>query len=209
MKKLMVLFATVLVLVSCQSDKNIDDKSDQKQNETGEEQLDELLNLDKGESLFATLHTNMGEIKLRLYANDVPKTVKNFVGLGLKNYYDGVTFHRVIDDFMIQGGDPTGTGRGGESYYGGKFEDELKMHLKHDEAGVLSMANAGPNTNGSQFFITLKATPWLDGKHTVFGKVVSGMEVVRAIGNVQTNPQTSKPLSDVIIEDVTFDKTGK
>jgi cyclophilin family peptidyl-prolyl cis-trans isomerase len=109
---------------------------------------------------------------------------------------------------MIQGGDPTGTGRGGQSLWGGKFEDEFVPELKHDSEGILSMANAGPNTNGSQFFITLKATPWLDGRHTVFGKVIKGMDVVKAIGKVQTNQQ-DRPLKDVVMEKVTIEKRPK
>ena len=119
-----------------------------------------------------------GNIELELYADKAPKTVYNFVTLAKRGYYNGIVFHRVIDNFMIQGGDPTGTGRGGPGY---KFEDEFDPSLKHDGPGVLSMANAGPNTNGSQFFITHVATPWLDGKHTVFGKVLSGQDVVDAV----------------------------
>lgn len=127
------------------------------------------------------IHTEKGDIQLELYPDKTPKTVQNFATLAKRGYYNGLTFHRVIDNFMIQGGDPTGTGAGGESIYGAKFEDEIVADLKHDGPGVLSMANAGPNTNGSQFFITRVATPWLDGKHTVFGKVIKGMEVVNSI----------------------------
>eukprot|EP01039_Chlorochromonas_danica_P008253 gene8253-9102_t len=111
-------------------------------------------------------------------------------------YYDGTIFHRVIADFMIQGGDPTGTGRGGESVFGGKFEDELTPELRHTGAGVLSMANSGPNTNGSQFFITLAPTPWLDGKHTIFGRVSGGMKTVRTIGCIPTSQQ-DRPVTDI------------
>lgn len=156
----------------------------------------------------AIIQTNMGTIELELFADKTPKTVENFVGLAKKGYYNGVIFHRVIDKFMIQGGDPTGTGRGGESLWGGKFEDEIVPELKHDSEGILSMANAGPNTNGSQFFITLVPTPWLDGKHTVFGKVIKGMDVVRAIGKVQTN-QMDRPLKDVVMEKVTIEYRDK
>ncbi|MCX7612075.1 MAG: peptidylprolyl isomerase [Ignavibacterium sp.] len=156
----------------------------------------------------AIIQTNMGIIELELFADKTPKTVENFVGLAKKGYYNGVIFHRVIDKFMIQGGDPTGTGRGGESLWGGKFEDEIVPELKHDSEGILSMANAGPNTNGSQFFITLVPTPWLDGKHTVFGKVIKGMDVVRAIGKVQTN-QMDRPLKDVVMEKVTIEYRDK
>lgn len=156
----------------------------------------------------AIIQTNMGSIELELFADKTPKTVENFVGLANKGYYNGVIFHRVIDNFMIQGGDPTGTGRGGQSFWGGKFEDEFVPELKHDSEGILSMANAGPNTNGSQFFITLVPTPWLDGRHTVFGKVIKGMDVVKAIGKVPRNQQ-DRPLKDVVMEKVTIEKRPK
>jgi peptidyl-prolyl cis-trans isomerase-like 1 len=144
------------------------------------------------------LETTMGTITLELYWNHAPKSCKNFVELTRKGYYDNTIFHRVIRDFMIQGGDPTGTGKGGESIYGKYFEDEITRELKHTGAGILSMANAGKNTNGSQFFITLAPCPWLDGKHTIFGRVMHGMQVVKRIGNVQTNPG-DKPLEDIKI----------
>ncbi|KAJ2890693.1 hypothetical protein GGI21_003355 [Coemansia aciculifera] len=134
-----------------------------------------------------TLHTSMGDIAVELYWNETPKTCKNFCELAGKRYYDGVLFHRIIPGFMIQGGDPTGTGRGGQSIFGGKFEDEITKKLKHTGAGILSMANSGPNTNGSQFFITLAPTPHLDGKHTVFGRVSKGLDVVERIGKVRTD----------------------
>lgn len=134
--------------------------------------------IDKEGKLFVKLDTVKGVIKLELYAKQTPKTVASFVNLTQRGFYDGVTFHRVIDNFMIQGGDPTGTGRGGPGY---QFEDEIVASLKHDGPGVLSMANAGPGTNGSQFFITHVATPHLDGMHTVFGKVVEGQDVVNKI----------------------------
>jgi len=158
------------------------------------------------EMTVAVIKTNMGTIEIELFAKETPKTVENFVGLANKGYYNGVIFHRVIENFMIQGGDPTGTGRGGDSFWGGKFADEIVPALKHDVPGVLSMANAGPNTNGSQFFITLVATPWLDGKHTVFGKVITGMDVVSAIGKVATSKPGDKPLKDVVMETVTIEK---
>ncbi len=128
-------------------------------------------------SLIATFDTARGPIKVELYPEKAPLTVANFVNLVQRGFYDGLTFHRVIPDFMIQGGCPEGSGRGGPGY---RFEDETSNGVKH-ERGVLSMANAGPNTNGSQFFITHVATPWLDGKHTVFGKVVEGLDVVDAV----------------------------
>ncbi len=153
----------------------------------------------------AIIKTNMGTIEIELFAEQTPKTVENFVGLAEKGYYKGVIFHRVIKDFMLQAGDPTGTGRGGASFWGGKFEDEFVSDLKHDTPGMLSMANAGPNTNGSQFFITLVPTPWLDGKHTVFGKVINGMDVVYAIGKVKT-AAGDKPINEVVMEEVTIEK---
>ena len=147
----------------------------------------------------------MGTIEVELFADQTPKTVENFVGLAEKGYYNGIIFHRVIKDFMLQAGDPTGTGRGGASFWGGKFEDEFVSDLKHDTPGMLSMANAGPNTNGSQFFITLVPTPWLDGKHTVFGKVINGMDVVYAIGKVKT-AAGDKPVDEVVMEEVIIEK---
>ena len=153
----------------------------------------------------AIIKTNMGTIEVELFADQTPKTVENFVGLAEKGYYNGIIFHRVIKDFMLQAGDPTGTGRGGASFWGGKFEDEFVSDLKHDTPGMLSMANAGPNTNGSQFFITLVPTPWLDGKHTVFGKVINGMDVVNEIGKVKTGAG-DKPVNDVVMEEVKIEK---
>jgi peptidyl-prolyl cis-trans isomerase B (cyclophilin B) len=145
----------------------------------------------------ATMHTNHGTIEVELFDDDAPNTVDNFVKLARDGFYDGVIFHRVIPDFMIQGGDPTGTGRGGPGY---TFEDEFNDNKV--VRGALAMANAGPNTNGSQFFIvTAEATPWLDGKHTVFGRVTNGMDVVDTISNVDTDP-SDKPRSDVTIERV-------
>eukprot|EP00877_Chromochloris_zofingiensis_P012449 jgi/Chrzof1/7458/Cz02g24220.t1 len=144
------------------------------------------------------IDTTMGSFEVELYYKHAPKAVKNFLTLAERGYYDGTPFHRIIKDFMIQGGDPTGTGRGGESIYGVKFEDEITRDLKHTGAGILSMANAGPNTNGSQFFITLAPTPWLDGKHTIFGRVCSGMGVIKRLGNVQTDA-SDKPTTEVKI----------
>ena len=141
----------------------------------------------------ATLHTSEGPIELELHSDDAPKTVDNFVKLAQDGFYEGVVFHRVIPDFMIQGGDPTGTGTGGPGY---QFEDEFNEHPV--ERGALAMANAGPNTNGSQFFIvTVESAPWLDGKHTVFGRVTSGMDVVDRISQVDrdTNDRPREPVT--------------
>ena len=184
----------------------------------------------KGDTV-AVMHTNMGDIKIKLFVNEVPRTAKNFIELAQKGYYNGIIFHRVIKDFMIQGGDPTGTGMGGESIYGEKFEDEFDMKL-HNVRGALSMANAGPNTNGSQFFIVqadtcpdtmlsqmeqlidrgfpadtiedyknLGGTPWLDFKHSVFGQVYEGMNVVDDIANVRCGAG-DRPMYDVTIEGI-------
>jgi peptidyl-prolyl cis-trans isomerase B (cyclophilin B) len=143
----------------------------------------------------ATMHTNHGPIELELFEGDAPKTVENFVKLSRDGYYDGLVFHRVIKDFMIQGGCPQGTGTGGPGY---EFEDEINDHKI--VRGALAMANRGPNTNGSQFFIvTTDAAPWLDGKHTVFGEVRSGMEAVDSIEGAETGAQ-DRPVKDAVIE---------
>jgi cyclophilin family peptidyl-prolyl cis-trans isomerase len=147
----------------------------------------------------ATMETSKGKLDIELFDDDAPKTVENFKKLAADGFYDGVIFHRVIPDFMIQGGDPTGTGTGGPGY---KFEDEFNDHKV--ERGALAMANAGPNTNGSQFFIvTADATPWLDGKHTVFGKVTSGMDVVDAISNAERDGR-DKPHDNITIDSITL-----
>ncbi len=180
--------------------------------------------------IVATMKTNMGDIKIKLFPKEAPKTVENFVTHAKDGYYNGLIFHRVIKDFMIQGGDPTGTGMGGESIWGRSFEDEFDPAL-HNLRGALSMANAGPNTNGSQFFIVqasevpahllsqmaqmpeafpettvnaykeLGGTPWLDFRHTVFGQVIEGMDIVDSIANVKVAAQ-DKPVNDVIIETI-------
>ena len=176
----------------------------------------------------AVMHTNMGDMTLKLFPEIAPKTVKNFVELSKQGYYNGITFHRVINDFMIQGGDPTGTGMGGESIYGGPFEDEFSMEA-FNLYGALSMANAGPGTNGSQFFIVQMkelpnqmlnqlqdggwpkeiaeayrekgGTPWLDQKHTVFGQLIEGENTLEEIANVKVGPG-DKPSFDVVIESI-------
>lgn len=186
------------------------------------------LNLAKATGPKATIKTNLGDIKLQLFPDQAPKTVENFTKLAKKGYYNGVIFHRVIPDFMIQGGDPTGTGRGGESIFGKAFEDEFSDQL-FNFTGALSMANAGPNTNGSQFFIVSNehvpanmveemkmvgypqevikhykengGTPWLDHRHTVFGQVIDGMDVVKKISKVDRNGM-DKPKKDVVMNEV-------
>ena len=142
--------------------------------------------------------TNKGIFVAQMFEEKAPQTTKNFIELTEKGFYDGIIFHRVIDGFMIQGGDPTGTGRGGPGY---RIKDEFGEGLVNDSEGILSMANAGPNTGGSQFFITLAPTPWLNGHHAVFGKIIKGMDVVREIGSVATNFQ-DRPLDPVVMEKV-------
>ena len=152
-------------------------------------------------SLYATFESDRGPIKVELYPDKAPLTVANYVNLARRGFYDGLNFHRVIPDFMIQGGCPEGSGRGGPGY---KFEDEANNGLGH-ERGVLSMANAGPNTNGSQFFITLAPTPWLDNKHAIFGEVIEGKDVVDKIGKTRTAAQ-DRPAKDIVINSVTIQK---
>jgi len=147
----------------------------------------------------AQVKTNHGSFTIDLFEDKAPKTTKNFIDLAEKGFFNGVVFHRVIKDFMIQGGDPTGTGRGGPGY---TIPDEFHPDLGHDGPGILSMANAGPNTGGSQFFITLEATTWLNGKHAVFGEVTEGLDVVQAIGKTPT-ARGDRPLEDVVMESVT------
>ena len=149
----------------------------------------------------AVFDTNMGTFTIELFEDKAPITTANFIELAQHNFYDGLIFHRVIDGFMIQGGDPNGNGTGGPGY---TIKDEFHKDLRHDSAGILSMANAGPNTGGSQFFITLDQTPWLDGHHAVFGKVIEGMNVVEKIGHVQTDFM-DRPVEDVVINKITIE----
>lgn len=149
----------------------------------------------------AVIETNLGTIELELFEDKTPITTKNFIDLAEKGFYDGVIFHRVIDGFMIQGGDPTGTGMGGPDY---TIEDEFRDDLNFSGDGILAMANTGmPHTGGSQFFITLAATPWLNGHHTIFGKVVKGMDVVKKIGHTETD-YADRPVEDVVMKSVTI-----
>jgi len=165
--------------------------------------------------IYAHFETTEGNFTVKFFERDAPKTVQNFVGLAegtidtitgkpgkSKPYYDGLTFHRIMDNFMIQGGDPTGTGSGGPGY---RFADEFGSNRRFTKAGILAMANAGPNTNGSQFFVTLAPTDWLNGKHTIFGEVVSGMDVVKKIGKVKTGPG-DRPVTPVVLKKVTIER---
>lgn len=212
-----LMFSFVAVTVAQEkpkTDKKDDAKTEKKTEKKTDKKADKgntlesLLNLAKDEILVAKMQTSMGLIELQLFPKEAPKTVKNFVGLSLKKYYNKLTFHRVIDNFMIQGGDPVGDGSGGQSFYGKPFSDEFHKSLRHDGPGVLSMANAGPNTNGSQFFITLKATPHLNDVHSIFGRVINGQDVVNAIGKVKTG-ERNKPVKPVIIQTVTIEKRVK
>ncbi len=170
--------------------------------------LERSLNKDPGPTTeTAVLKTNRGDIVLRFYPKQAPLAVSNFKGLAAKGYYDGIIFHRIIKDFMAQGGDPTGSGFGGESLWGGTFADEFDPSLRFNRPGLLAMANAGPGTNGSQFFITLASTPHLNDKHTIFGEVAEGMDVLTAIGNVRTDPR-DKPVEPVVIEGIEIQNAG-
>jgi len=195
MKQIMIISMIVFGVLACQGQDNNQMKPQETQTKK-----------ESKEMTVAVIKTNMGTIEIELFADQTPKTVENFVGHAEKDYYNGVIFHRVIENFMIQGGDPTGTGRGGESIWGKPFADEIVPSLVFDEPGILAMANAGPNTNGSQFFITVAATSWLDGKHTIFGKVIGGMDVVYTISKVPTSKPGDKPLKDVVMESVTIEK---
>ena len=197
-KTFLILLTATLAFVSCKSSKHAD----------------------LGDGIFADIQTNKGEIVVKLEYEKTPITVASFVSLAEgnspfvsddykgKKYFDSIVFHRVIKDFMIQGGDPTGTGSGSPGY---KFKDEFNDSLTHHKAGILSMANSGPTTNGSQFFITHKETPFLDGRHTVFGEVMKGMDVVDSIANVQTSqvPQKDRPVVDVVMNTVEIIRNGK
>ena len=202
MKKILFLSITTLFLINC---KPIYKKMN----------IDKTLYESLPNGVYAKMETSKGEMIIQFFDKEAPVTVANFVGLAqgtIENtaepkgtpYYDGIIFHRVIKDFMIQGGDPTGTGMGDPGY---KFDDE-KNDLKHEGKGFLSMANSGPNTNGSQFFITEVATPWLDGRHTIFGKVIQGLETIDAIANVEKGSQ-DKPKEDIVINKVTIFTKGE
>ncbi|EPS40520.1 hypothetical protein H072_5622 [Dactylellina haptotyla CBS 200.50] len=158
--------------------------------------MEQLLNTESP-PVAVLLDTTMGRIVIELYTDHAPRTCNNFATLASKGYYNEVAFHRIIKDFMIQGGDPTGTGRGGSSIYGDKPLDDPHPLLKHSGAGIVSMANSGPKTEGSQFFITLAPTPWLDGKHIIFGRVQSGMRAVQRIGLVKTD--SDRPIAEIKI----------
>ena len=166
MRKIIALFTSVLCMNLCAVEENT---------------------MTKAEKTTVVMETNQGVIEVTLMNEIAPKACENFIGLVEKGYYDGISFHRVIKNFMLQGGDPTATGAGGASLWGGTFEDECKPNIKFDRPGLLAMANRGPNTNGSQFFITTVATPWLNMRHTIFGEVTTGMNIVKKIEACPTN----------------------
>ena len=156
------------------------------------------------------IETDKGTIELEFFEKDAPKAVENFRLLAEHGYYDGLTFHRIVKGFMIQGGDPSGDGTGGESAWGGTFPDEIQpdsvLYRRGYRRGIVAMANSGPNTNGGQFFITLAPTPWLDNKHSVFGEVVEGMDVVSKIGKTATSKPGDRPVKPITIDSVTIEK---
>ncbi len=162
--------------------------------------VDKMENTTETGNRIAVIETNHGTMEIELFEKRAPNTTKNFIDLTEKGFYDGLIFHRVIKDFMIQGGCPNGLGTGGPGY---AIDDEFDSNLKHDSAGILSMANSGPNTGGSQFFITLKATPWLNGHHSVFGKVIKGEDVLSEIESVETGAN-DKPVKDIVINKITI-----
>ncbi len=199
MKNIFVLPVLLLIFFGCTQKSSSQDKQPTTNQEKAKvENTNDTL-------LVAVFDTNMGTFETQLFPDKAPKAVENFTTHAEKGYYKNVIFHRVIPNFMIQGGDPTGSGRAGESIWGKPFEDEFNSDLIFDTPGILAMANAGPNTNGSQFFITVAPTPWLNGHHTIFGKVIKGMDVVNSISEVKRNAQ-DKPLKDVVIKEITIEK---
>ncbi|AIF51059.1 peptidylprolyl isomerase [Pelosinus sp. UFO1] len=191
---LLILFVQVFLIAGCSG--NTGNSSSQPVPESTPKQTTTKKNS------IAKFETSKGNFTVELFEDKAPVTTKNFIDLVNKKFYDGLIFHRVIDGFMIQGGDPKGTGTGGPGY---TIKDEFHPDLKHNSAGILSMANAGPNTGGSQFFITLAPTPWLDNKHAVFGKVITGLDVVQGIGKVKTGSM-DKPVEDVVIKKITIEQ---
>lgn len=200
--KNLILFVISFFIISCSKNyKSINLKDELNSGKS----LEELIKIKENEHLVATINTDFGNIEIELFPNEAPKTVQNFVGLALQGYYNGLTFHRIIKGFVIQGGDSTGTGKGGKSIFGQPFEDEFTKKLRHDSPGIVSMANRGPNTNTSQFFITLAPLPDLDGRHTIFGKVIDGLEVVNKI-SMQPTDENAYPLSKIFMNKIVIEK---
>lgn len=200
MKKYFILFVLAVMLFSCAKQNKDELKFNGKTIN-----LKEMMKLEGNQKLYAVIKTNYGTIEIVLFDKEAPNAVKNFAGLASADFYNGLIFHRVIKDYMIQGGDPGGNGAGGATIYGEPFADEFSPSLKHDKPGMVSMANSGPGTNQSQFFITVAPTSWLDLKHTIFGQVVKGMDVVKIINEVKTNDKDF-PIDKVIMEKVTIEK---
>lgn len=202
MKKLILLICVSFLIFSCSKNyKTIDVK---KEFDDGKS-VSEIIKIKSNEKLVAVIKTDFGSFEIELYPNETPKTVENFVGLSLQGYFNGLTFHRIIKGFVIQTGDSTGTGKGGRSYFGKPFEDEITRKLRHDSPGIVSMANKGPNTNTSQFFITLAPLPDLDGRHAIFGKVIEGLDVVNKISMQQTDENDS-PINKIFIKNILIEK---
>lgn len=212
MKRFLVSLLILVSVVSCsekQESKEVQSKTKQ-ENTVSQEKEYNYVTISPDSILVAVIETKLGNIEMQLYADKTPITVTNFVTLAEENFYDSVIFHRVVSGFVIQGGDPTGTGSGGKSIYDGKpYVNEIVPGLGHDSAGVVAMANRGPNTNTSQFYITLSPVPQLDGSYTVFGKVINGMDVVNKIGNAETQPPYDRPVEPVVMEKVTIEKRPK
>ncbi|MFC1599510.1 peptidylprolyl isomerase [Patescibacteria group bacterium] len=210
-KTLAMLFVSMFVLVGCNgpqvqvgltttSDTDSEAKPFTEPVVTEPVEEDSITTDTMSDNRHAVIQTNLGTMELELFEQRAPITTKNFIDLAEKGFYDGIIFHRIIEDFMVQGGDPDGTGFGGPGYM---IEDEFHPELTHSGAGIMSMANSGPDTGGSQFFITLEATTWLDGKHAVFGKIVKGMDTLEDIGNAKTD-SGDRPLEEIVMEKVTI-----
>lgn len=210
MKRILLSLIILFSVTQC-ADKQESNKPQTKQeNKVSKEDKYTYVTVAPDSMIVAVIETRLGTIELELFANETPITVTNFVTLAEENFYDSVIFHRVVPGFVIQGGDPTGTGSGGKSIYDGKpYVNEIVSTLKHDSAGVVAMANRGPDTNTSQFYITLSAVSQLDGSYTVFGRVINGMDVVNKIGSAQTRQPGDRPVDPVAMDKVTIERRAK
>ena len=207
MKKIITLL-TVLILIGCAQDK--EETKAMKKEPVQQEKKYDYVSISDDSMIVAVVKTNMGTFEMEFFPDKAPKAVTNFVKLAEESFYDSVTFHRVIDGFVIQGGDPTGMGSGGKSVFDGRpYANEIDSTLRHDAPGVVALANAGPNTNTSQFYVTLAPLPNLDGGYTIFGKVINGMDVVYSIGKVPTAGPYNKPIDPVVMEKVTIERRKK
>ncbi len=200
--KLIFVLSVLLVFSACSKNyKSFDLEPEFKKGKS----VKELINTNEKHQLVAIIETKFGKIELELFKDDAPKAVENFIGLSLQGYYNGIKFHRIVKNLLIQGGDSTGTGKGGRSYFGSEFENEISYKLRFDSPGILALANRGPDTNTSQFFITNAPIPYLDGKHTIFGKVINGLEIVQKIVSQETDEKES-PISDILINKISVEK---